>query len=71
MPVFVISGDDDELYAGTRADLVAAALPNATFIEIPNADHSTLYAHGDLVLPHLMQFLARVARLQTDALVVG
>jgi pimeloyl-ACP methyl ester carboxylesterase len=58
MPVLVISGDD-ELYAGSQARQAAETLPSGTFIEIPDADHFTLYTHGDLILPHLTAFLAR------------
>jgi pimeloyl-ACP methyl ester carboxylesterase len=71
MPVLVITGDDDELYAGTRSCLAAQRLPAATFIEIPNADHFTLYARSDLILPHLKTFLSRsVAGSRTDAVSV-
>lgn len=68
MPVLVISGDDDELYAGFHARQAAASLPDATFIEIPNADHFTLYRRFDLILPHLKSFLTRVINVQRKTL---
>ncbi len=60
MPVLIVTGDDDELYAGSRCHLAAARLRDAAIVEIPSAQHFTLYARGDLVLPHLRRFLARV-----------
>jgi pimeloyl-ACP methyl ester carboxylesterase len=64
MPILVISGDDDELYAGSRARQAAETLPSGAFIEIPDADHFTLYIRGDLILPHLTAFLARVSGVE-------
>ncbi len=66
MPVLIVTGDDDELYAGSRCHLAASQLRDASVVEIPNAQHFTLYARGDLVLPHLCRFLARVATPATD-----
>jgi hypothetical protein len=60
MPVLALTGDDDELYAGSQARRAAETLPDAEFVEIPDADHFTLYVRGDLILPHLTAFLARV-----------
>ena len=60
MPVLVITGDDDELYAGSQARRAADALPDASFVEIADADHFKLYVRGDLIIPHLTAFLSRV-----------
>jgi pimeloyl-ACP methyl ester carboxylesterase len=61
-------GDDDELYAGSRARQAAETLPSGAFIEIPDADHFTLYTRGDLILPHLTAFLARVSGVESAQL---
>jgi pimeloyl-ACP methyl ester carboxylesterase len=60
MPVLVLSGDDDELYAGPQARRAASELADASFVEIADADHSKLYVCGDLIVPHLTAFLSRV-----------
>jgi pimeloyl-ACP methyl ester carboxylesterase len=60
MPVLVLSGDDDELYAGSRARRAASELADASFVEIAGADHGKLYVCGDLIVPHLTAFLSRV-----------
>jgi pimeloyl-ACP methyl ester carboxylesterase len=64
MLVLVISGDDDELLAGSDARRAAGALIDASFVEIADASHGTLYVRSDLVLPHLGAFLARVTAPQ-------
>lgn len=60
MPVLVVSGDDDELFAGLRARQAAAMLRDGRFLEIENADHAKLYLRGDLIAPHLMEFVMTV-----------
>ncbi len=60
MPVLVLSGDDDELYAGSQARRAASELADASFVEIADADHGKLYLRSDLIVPHLTAFLSRV-----------
>jgi pimeloyl-ACP methyl ester carboxylesterase len=60
MPVLVLSGDDDELYAGSQARRAAGELNDGSFIEIADADHFTLYVRPDRVLPHVRAFLSHV-----------
>lgn len=67
MPVLLISGDNDERYAGRRARRAAGELPDGRYIEIPDADHFKLYVRGDLVAPRIKAFLARQAALTTAA----
>jgi pimeloyl-ACP methyl ester carboxylesterase len=64
MPVLVLSGDDDELYAGSRARRAAEELADGTYVVIAGANHFALYARGELALPHLRAFLARVTARQ-------
>jgi pimeloyl-ACP methyl ester carboxylesterase len=63
MPVLVLSGDDDELFAGSRARLAAATLSDGRYVQVSDADHFALYARSELVTPHLTDFLARVTSL--------
>jgi pimeloyl-ACP methyl ester carboxylesterase len=60
MPVLVLSGDDDEMYAGPQARRAASKLADARFVEIAGADHGKLYVCGDLILSHLTSFLSEV-----------
>ncbi len=59
MPVLLISGDNDERYAGSRAKRAAGCFPDGRYIEVPDADHFKLYVRGDLVAPHVQAFLDR------------
>jgi pimeloyl-ACP methyl ester carboxylesterase len=61
MPVLVVSGDDDELMAGSKARRAAAELPNGSYVEIPDVDHPALYLNGERVLPVLEAFLEEVS----------
>jgi pimeloyl-ACP methyl ester carboxylesterase len=60
MPLLVLTGDDDELYAGSQARRAAETVPDSEFVEIPDSDHFSLYVRSDLILPHLIAFLDRV-----------
>ena len=64
MPVLLLSGDDDELFAGSRARLAASLLPDGRFVEVAGANHFTLYVRSDLVLPHVCAFLSQVTASQ-------
>ena len=59
MPVLVVSGDDDELMAGSTAKAAAARLPCGHYVEISRADHPALYLDGARVMPLVEEFLAR------------
>lgn len=67
MPVLVLTGADDELYAGSQARRAAETLPDAAFVEIADADHFTLYVRGDLILPRLTAFFDRILAAPTLA----
>lgn len=62
MPVLLVSGDDDERYAGKRAEQAAAQLARGRYVEIPDANHFKLYIRGDLVLPFIVSFLNEQTR---------
>ena len=61
MPVLVVSGDGDELMAGTRAQRAAEEIPDGCYVEIADADHPTLYLSGERVMPVLATFLNEAA----------
>ena len=60
MPVLVYAGDADPLHEG--AQRVAGELPDARFISLSGLNHSQASERADLVLPHVLPFLAKVAQ---------
>ena len=56
VPTLVYAGDADPVYEGARRS--AAAIPGARFVTLPGLDHLRAYSRGDLVLPHVREFLA-------------
>jgi len=63
MPVLVVSGDDDELFAGIQAKRAAMALPDGGYVEFEAADHFALYVRSYRVVPVLRAFIARVGAM--------
>jgi pimeloyl-ACP methyl ester carboxylesterase len=61
MPALVISADDDELMAGSRARRAAAGLPDGRYLEIPDADHPALYLQSHRVAPFVRDFISEVS----------
>jgi hypothetical protein len=56
------------MYAGS-ADAIfplveetVVEMPNVTFVDLPGLAHSETNAHSELVVPHVIEFLARVGR---------
>ncbi len=62
MPVLLISGDNDERYAGRQAKKAAGCLTDGQYVEIPDSDHFKLYILGDRVMLHLRGFFATFER---------
>jgi pimeloyl-ACP methyl ester carboxylesterase len=60
MPCLLYVGEDDPVCADNRK--CAAIMPNVTFFSIPGLGHADTFIRSDLVLPHVMQFLATVNR---------
>jgi pimeloyl-ACP methyl ester carboxylesterase len=59
VPCLVYAGDEDGLaYASARA--TADAIPNAQSLWLPGLNHQDAIRRGDLVLPHVLEFLAEV-----------
>jgi pimeloyl-ACP methyl ester carboxylesterase len=56
IPTLFYAGTDDSCYSSTQEG--AEMMPNAKFVTIPGVDHGTGFDRSDLVLPHVLQFLA-------------
>ena len=58
MPCLLFAGEADPVCAVNRK--CAAIMPNVTFFSLPGLGHADTFFRSDLVLPHVMQFLATV-----------
>ncbi len=58
MPCLLFAGEEDARYAAVRE--YARQLPRASFVALPGLNHIAAYVRSDFVVPHIMQFLARV-----------
>ncbi len=63
LPALVYSGTEDEYpmprnHALTKRS--ASLAPNATFLPLPGHTHASAFAESDLVIPHVLEFIARV-----------
>ncbi len=59
IPCLIYAGDEDEP-VHSRSKQAAVTVPNATFVSLPGFDHEGAGARGDLILPHVEAFLAKV-----------
>ena len=57
LPCLLYCGDADGFFPGSKA--AAQAIPNAVFAAIPGLDHGQTSRAGDLVLPHITEFLKK------------
>lgn len=55
MPCLIYVGDADDLHVG--AERCVAAMPNATWVSLPGLNHDETMSQGNLVLPHVTEFL--------------
>jgi pimeloyl-ACP methyl ester carboxylesterase len=55
MPCFLFVGEADPRFPKVQA--CVKSMPNATFVSIPDLNHSQANMRSDLVLPHVMKFL--------------
>ncbi|MEJ2659438.1 MAG: alpha/beta fold hydrolase [Desulfobacteraceae bacterium] len=60
LPCFLFAGEKDTFHAG--AEQCAALIPHASFRTLKGLGHLEAYAHSDMVLPMVCQFLDRVGR---------
>ncbi|TAK33155.1 MAG: alpha/beta fold hydrolase [Chloroflexota bacterium] len=60
IPCLVYAGEADYYRSGARE--CAKHMPNATFVPLPKLSHALSFTRGDLVLPHVTQFLAGISQ---------
>jgi hypothetical protein len=56
MPCLLFVGEADGAYAGVKE--CVQHMPNVTFVSLPDLKHSETFFRSDLVLPHVLKFLA-------------
>ena len=59
LPWLFYAGDKDYLYE--RAKKTAEIIPNAQFVSLSGLNHSGASVHSELVLPHVLKFLASIS----------
>jgi pimeloyl-ACP methyl ester carboxylesterase len=57
-PCLIYAGETDDVHAEARA--AAAIVPRARFVSFPDLNHGLCFSRSDLVLPHIIAFLAEV-----------
>jgi 3-oxoadipate enol-lactonase len=60
LPTLILVGELDAISSSAEMRTIANAIPNATFVEIPNAGHMTTVEDPSAVNEALKSFLARV-----------
>jgi pimeloyl-ACP methyl ester carboxylesterase len=60
VPALVVVGSHDVISPPQEMKTIAAAIPSAEFVEIPNAGHMTTMENPDAVTAALTRFLARI-----------
>ena len=61
VPCLILVGENDDSYS--RARKASEVLPNATFVSLAGLNHIEACCRADLVLPHILRFLATVGRV--------
>lgn len=61
VPCLLFGGEEDPWYAG--AEKCSRRMPNATFVSLPGLDHIEGIYRIDLVLPHVIKFMAEVSQV--------
>lgn len=64
-PALFYAGTNDNLFEGSQR--AAAAVPGATFVALPGLNHGEASGRGDLILPHVLPFLAAAIETTTRA----
>ena len=57
MPCFLFVGEDDPRFP--KVQECVKSMPNATFVSLPDLNHSQANMRSDLVLPHVTMFLRK------------
>lgn len=58
------AGEADARFANAKG--CVTHIPNATFFSLPGLKHAECYFRSDLVLPHVVRFLATASPLMSD-----
>ena len=58
VPCLVYAGENDPYYEHAKG--TAEFTPGAAFVSLPGLDHGNTFLRSDLVLPHVLRFLASV-----------
>jgi pimeloyl-ACP methyl ester carboxylesterase len=61
MPCLLFAGENDLFYSGMTE--CAKNMRNASFVSFPSLGHIEVLYRSDLILPHVTNFLARLARI--------
>jgi pimeloyl-ACP methyl ester carboxylesterase len=61
VPALVIAGRDDAIIPVTEAEAMAAAIPNAQLVEVPNAGHLAPLEQSAIVNQVILQFLGSLS----------
>jgi pimeloyl-ACP methyl ester carboxylesterase len=59
LPCLFYVGDKDYLYQ--RSKQTAEIIPGASFVSLPGLDHFGGFRHSEVVLPHILNFLASIS----------
>ncbi len=62
VPVLVVCGDHDLLTPLTQSERLAAALPHATLVVVPNAGHVALMERPEIVTEALIELIEGIPR---------
>jgi pimeloyl-ACP methyl ester carboxylesterase len=60
VPTLIVVGAEDAISPPAEMKSISAAIPNAQFVEIPDAGHMTTMENASAVNTAMTQFLARI-----------
>ncbi|MCQ4212441.1 alpha/beta fold hydrolase [Streptomyces longispororuber] len=69
LPVLVLAGDQDLVTPSEHSEAIAALLPDAEFVLVPDAGHLVMLEHPEVVTDRLADLLARAGAVPTGATV--
>ncbi|MFI7383142.1 alpha/beta fold hydrolase [Streptomyces sp. NPDC049813] len=71
LPVLVLAGEQDLVTPSGHSEAIAALLPDAAFVLVPDAGHLVMLEHPDTVTDRLAELLVRAGALPAAATVGG
>ncbi|WP_372345034.1 alpha/beta fold hydrolase [Streptomyces sp. KL116D] len=69
LPVLVLAGDQDLVTPSEHSEAIAALLPDAEFVLVPDAGHLVMLEHPEVVTDRLADLLARAGAVPAGATV--